>query len=76
MKSHPKKCNEQAYFQQNLVEVCYIFFKIFKKLRGVSSNIILGARILSAVGIEVEHSVTNLECPDIGLKYLRKPVIL
>ena len=60
MKSHPKKCNEQTYFQQNLVTLCYIFFKIFKNLRGASYNVILGARIFSTVGIEVEHSVTNL----------------
>ena len=60
MKSHPKKCNEQTYFQQNLVTLCYIFFKNYKNLRGASSNIILGARIFSTVGIEVEHSVTNL----------------
>ena len=64
MKSHPKKCNEQTYFQQNLVTLCYIFFKNYKNLRGASSNIILGARIFSTVGIEVEHSVTNLEGPD------------
>ena len=40
--------------------MCYIFFKIFKNLGGASYNVILGVRILSTVGIEVEHSVTNL----------------
>ena len=40
--------------------MCYIFFKNFKNLGGASYNVIWGVRILSTVGIEVEHSVTNL----------------